>query len=99
MRLYSIAAVDDYLAKQDVGINIIRGCLCDTYVLYHPDAVEVFRERPMNQWSSAYSRHIYRKRIPKEFMDFVRESMEAETDTEEKKYLKYVLQDLEYAFK
>lgn len=74
-RLYDPAAVDEYIAKAlnsgDVyDEDVIPGGLIDTYILYYyGDIIEVFEETYINCYSSAYKRHIYRKGLPKRYIE------------------------------
>lgn len=75
-RLYGLDTVEEYIRKCDTvyGIDILQGCLIDTYILYHENGViEVFEEKYLNEWSSAYIRHIYRKGLPKRFTEALEE--------------------------
>lgn len=78
--LYSLASVDAYIENCEsvIGMDIIEGGLIDTMILYHEcGAIEVFEERYLNEWSSAYVRHIYRSgKLPKRFI----EALEAQED-------------------
>lgn len=67
MKHYSMEAVNEYMDRRVFGIlpfDEIPGTLLDTYIIYHADALEVFQETPLNEWSSAYTRHVYRSRKP-----------------------------------
>lgn len=68
IKLYGYDAVTTYIGQCPTiyGVDTIPGCLLDTYVLYHEcGVIEVFEETYLNEWSSAYVRHIYRKGLPK----------------------------------
>ena len=71
---YGLDTVEDYIrnCKTICDIDVIRGCLIDTYICYHDfDVIEVFEETYLNEWSSCYVRHIYRKGLPKRFRDML----------------------------
>lgn len=72
---YGHDTVDEYISRCNTitGIDVIEGSLLDTYILYHECGItEVFEEVYLNEWSSAYIRHIYRKRLPKRFTEALR---------------------------
>ena len=76
--LYSIDAVNEYVSslwgKNGVeAIFTVAGCLCDSYVIDHGHAVEVLQECYLNEWSSAYVRHVYRKRVPRVVIDWIKD--------------------------
>lgn len=81
-RRYGWDTVNRYIRECDTitGIDTIEGCLIDTYILYHEcGVIEVFEETYLNEWSSAYVRHIYRKGLPRRFRDALeREEREAQ---------------------
>lgn len=68
-KLYSLEAVERYIENNDLMVDeIIDGVLLDTLIIYHGgDVVEVFEETYLNCWSSAYTRHVYKKGLPKRF--------------------------------
>lgn len=73
---YGLSTVEEYVRDCPTicGIDVIEGCLIDTLILYHDfGAIEVFEETYLNEWSSAYVRHIYRKGLPKRFEDALSE--------------------------
>lgn len=76
-KLYSLSAADNYIQKVSnelLDIITIPGSLLDTYILIHiSGVVEVLEETYLNCWSSAYKRHIYRKRIPTRYKDILSE--------------------------
>lgn len=81
-KLYGLNTVEEYIRKCDTvyGIDMLQGCLIDTYILYHDcGVIEVFEEKYLNEWSSAYIRHIYRKGLPKRFVNAL-EEQERERD-------------------
>lgn len=70
-RKYSYETVAHYMGNcaTIIDVDIIDGCLLDTLVAYHDNGiVEVFEETYLNEWSSAYARHIYRKGLPSRFI-------------------------------
>jgi hypothetical protein len=81
-KLYGLDTVEEYIRKCETicDMDILDGCLIDTYILYHDSGViEVFEETYLNEWSSAYVRHIYRKGLPKRFIEAL-EEQERERD-------------------
>ena len=71
-KLYGLEAVVSYThtIPADTLIEWIEGCLLDTMIIYHrDDLIEVFEETYLNEWSSAYVRHIYKKGLPARFID------------------------------
>lgn len=87
-KLYGLKAVEDYIDKNYdfeniVDIDVLEGGLIDTYILYHGcGIVEVFEETYLNEWSSAYVRHIYRKGLPKRFVEALEEREREELERE-----------------
>lgn len=78
-RLYGLAPVENYIRECDTvaDMDVIEGGLLDTYVLYHDcGIIEIFEEVYLNEWSSAYARHIYRKGLPKRWVNAL-EAIEA----------------------
>lgn len=80
-RLYSLDAVETYLAKLDHGdgiqLDVIEGTLLDTIIIWHGgETYEVFEEVAVNSWNSAYARHVYRHGLPQEWID----ALDAELD-------------------
>lgn len=76
-KLYSLAAVETYINSlaDSADIDIIPGALIDTYVIHHDNGTtEIFEETYLNCWSSAYARHIYKKRIPNRFINALNEN-------------------------
>ena len=70
-KTYSFEAVNHYMENCTtiIDISVIEGCLLDTFILYHENGIEeVFEETYLNEWSSGYARHIYRKGLPKRFV-------------------------------
>lgn len=68
---YSYDSVAHYMENCDtvIDVDIIDGCLLDTFIVYHDSGViEVFEEAYLNEWSSAYARHIYRAGLPSRFV-------------------------------
>lgn len=84
-RLYGLDTVEEYIRNCETiaDMDIIEGALIDTYILYHDfdgvEVVEVFEDKYLNEWSSAYIRHIYRKGLPKRFIEAL-EEQERERD-------------------
>lgn len=80
-RLYSLKAAEDYVSKCAAAgkqIESIAGSLLDDYIIIHEAAIEILEAQYLNVWSSAYVRHIYRKRSPKGYLDSIaRECAEA----------------------
>lgn len=78
-RIYTATAVDKYLNDNGLFVDeIIDGCLLDTLIIYHDNGItEIFEETYINEWSSGYARHIYRKGMPKRFIEAL-EKQEAE---------------------
>ena len=75
-RIYGPEAVEKYITEQGLwdSLEIITGCLLDTYIIYHGNnVIEVLEEKYLNEWSSAYIRHIYRKGLPARFEQALRE--------------------------
>ena len=74
-KLYSLSAVDEYIEKYNLIVDdIIEGCLLDTLIIYHDNGItEIFEETYLNCWSSAYTRHIYKKGMPERFQDALNE--------------------------
>ena len=72
---YTLEAVNNYMSTLEaINLDVIEGCLIDTYIIYHDcGIVEVFEEKYLNEWSSCYIRHIYRKGLPKRFVDMLEE--------------------------
>lgn len=71
-KFYAYSAVMGYVNNFVDGggeIDILEGCLLDTYILYHDSGViEVWEEAYVNEWNSAYVRHIYRSgKLPSRF--------------------------------
>lgn len=67
---YSLGQVESYMSmcRGIEHVDVIEGALLDTYIIHHECGVtEVFEVVCRNEWSSAYVRHIYRKRVPKRF--------------------------------
>jgi len=82
-RLYGLDTVDNYIENCGTicDMETIYGGLIDTYILYHEcGVIEVFEETYLNEWSSAYVRHIYRKGLPKRFKQAL-EEQEQERET------------------
>ena len=74
MKKYDPQAVMEYINTLDVEMDILEGCLLDTYILYHAeDLIEVWEETYLNEWSSAYIRHIYRAGLPAVFEEALEE--------------------------
>ena len=72
MKLYTWAAVEHYLSTlADREILEIPGTLLDTYIINHGYAIEILEVKVLNSWSSAYTRHIYRKRVPKRLIEWI----------------------------
>ena len=74
--LYGLDVVENYIRECDtiMDMDIIEGALIDTYILYHDcGVIEVFEDKYLNEWSSAYIRHIYRKGLPKRFTEALEE--------------------------
>ena len=68
-KLYDVKSVWEYI-KQYEYMDVIEGSLIDTYILYHDGGItEVWEETYLNEWSSAYVRHIYRKGLPARFIE------------------------------
>lgn len=67
-KLYSPEAVYEYIeraANEGAMIDALPGSLIDTYILEHAGGVfEIWEETYLNCWSSAYTRHIYKKGLP-----------------------------------
>ena len=81
-RLYGLDTVEEYIRNCETiaDMEVIEGALIDTYILYHDfGVVEVFEDKYLNEWSSAYIRHIYRKGLPKRFIEAL-EEQERERD-------------------
>ena len=71
---YAPEAVWQYVNQINAEMDILQGCLIDTYILYHDGGViEVWEEKALNEWSSAYVRHIYRKGLPARFIEALEE--------------------------
>lgn len=72
-KLYDVKAVWEYI-KQFEYMDVIEGSLIDTYILYHDNGViEVWEETYLNEWSSAYIRHIYKAGLPEKFINALEE--------------------------
>ena len=72
--VYGFEAVNRYMENCNtvIDIDVIEGCLLDTFILYHENGVEeVFEETYLNEWSSGYTRHIYRKGLPRRFQQAI----------------------------
>lgn len=68
-KLYTLAAVSEYVNSFEyIPMDVIPGALIDTMILYHPNVTEVFEETYINEWQSAYRRHIYKRDLPKRFV-------------------------------
>lgn len=68
-KLYTLAAVSEYVNSFGyIPMDTIPGSLIDTVILYHPNVIEVFEETYINEWQSAYRRHIYKRDLPKRFV-------------------------------
>ena len=73
--MYSINAVENYIKSLQPGsydIDVIEGTLIDTLIISHYNGTgtittEVFEETYANMYSSAYTRRIYKKRLPERF--------------------------------
>ena len=79
-KVYAYDTVNRYMENCDtiIDIDVIAGCLLDTFILYHESGVEeVFEEAYLNEWSSGYVRHIYRKGLPKRFQVALEEQYSA----------------------
>ena len=78
---YGLDAVNNYINKLPYAeMEIIEGCLLDTLVVYHDGIIEVFEEKYLNEWSSCYIRHIYRKGLPKRFVEALEEQYRIEDE-------------------
>lgn len=77
MKLYNPEAVSNYLHNlpEEKGVFEVVGNLIDNYFVFHEHAVEVFLEKATTTWNSAYTRHIYKKRIPKKIFDCIAEAV------------------------
>lgn len=88
MKLYGLETVNKYINSiiDSVDIDVITGSLIDTYIIYHFDAniIEVFEEKYINCWSSAYIRHIYKKGLPKRFIQALEKQYQYELEMENK---------------
>ena len=75
IKRYTLEAVNNYMAGLgEIALDVIEGCLLDNYIIYHDGGIiEVFEEKYLNEWSSCYIRHIYRKGLPKRFVDMLEE--------------------------
>lgn len=75
MTHYTLTAVTNYLDSLplDVMLYTLPGVLLDTYIIDHGAAIEILQERYMTSNSSAYIRHVYRKRIPAHYFKTIRE--------------------------
>ena len=73
MRLYSLSAIDNYLSTLDEKVEIIEipGCLIDNYIIFHSFCVEIIKEKALNEWQSASERHIFQKRVPKKYKEWL----------------------------
>ena len=72
MKYYTLAAVENYISTlADREILEIPGTLLDTYIINHGHIIEILEVKGLNEWSSAYTRHIYRKRVPKRFIEWL----------------------------
>lgn len=72
-KLYSRDSVERYITKNRLwdSVEIIEGCLIDSYVIYHESVIETFEESYINEWSSGLERHIYREGLPKRISDAI----------------------------
>lgn len=96
-KMYSLAAVEKYLATlEDKDIMEIPGSLLDNYIIYHGYAIEIIEEKYLNAWSSAYVRHIYRKRIPKSYFGWLNWLISESESTEEAEYYTDIMDILTY---
>lgn len=67
---YGLDTVEEYMDKNGYWniAETIEGCLLDNIIIWHDGGiVEVFEEEYLNEWSSCYIRHIYRKGLPKKW--------------------------------
>lgn len=65
---YDPKSVWEYVNQINAEMDILEGSLIDTYILYHDGGViEVWEETYLNEWSSAYIRHIYKAGLPARF--------------------------------
>ncbi len=57
--------------------EVIEGVLIDTIIVYHSDdCIEVWEDTYINPWCSEYTRHIYRKGLPKRWQKALEEEYE-----------------------
>lgn len=73
-KLYDPASVMEYVNTVCADLDVIEGSLIDTYILYHDGGItEVWEETYLNEWSSAYVRHIYKAGLPARFVRMIEE--------------------------
>lgn len=89
MKMYSLEAVEKYLSQlNSPDLYTLPGTLLDSYIIYHGFAIEIIEAIYINSWSSAYTRHIYRKRIPKRIFGWINWLIsEADSPEEEEYYI------------
>ncbi len=77
MKLYTFSAIDNYLSKLDnADIIEIPGSLLDNYIINHSFCIEIIKEKALNEWQSAAERHIFRKRVPKKYKEWLLSAMD-----------------------
>lgn len=85
MKLYTYSAINNYLSKLDnPDIIEIPGCLLDNYIINHSFCIEIIKEKVLNEWQSAAERHIFRKRVPKKYKEWLLYGLSADYDTDTK---------------
>ena len=87
-KVYKPSVVWDYIAglcEEGEAIDTIEGVLTDSYIVYHsPEFIEVWEEVALNEWSSGYHRHVYRKGLPRKWVEAIEEYfLEKEREEEE----------------
>lgn len=98
MKYYTLAAVENYISTlADREILEIPGALLDTYIINHGNIIEILEVKALNSWSSAYTRHIYRKRVPKRFIEWLeREIDEIAIDKDKDNFVECCINHFEY---
>ena len=105
-RYYTLKAVENYLNKTvypelNATVVCLPEALLDTYCItwntYQGEVVEVLKARAISEWSSVYTRHIFRKKAPKWIFDYLNDyiqDLESE-GIEEESEASYMIEDIE----
>lgn len=73
MKYYDCKAVENYISNLNVNDEMLAvpEALIDTYFINHGNTIEIFKVRALDTWQSVYTRHIFKKRVPKWAIDYL----------------------------